>query len=229
MIDYYYIILVIPAMIFAFWAQYKVKSTFSKYSSSPCASGMTGLDAAKYILGVNDITSVSVQQIKGELTDHYDPGTETVSLSEPVYGKASVAAVGVAAHECGHVIQHSVGYLPIKIRSAIIPVTNIGSTISWPVIVIGLALGWHKLALIGVIAFSLTAVFQLVTLPVEFNASKRALVSLSQSGRLSEEELKGVKKVLTAAALTYVAALAVSVAQLLRLLAVIGGGGRRRR
>ena len=216
-------------MIFAFWAQYKVKSTFSRYSSVPCSSGMTGQDAAKYILGANNLDSVSVQQVSGELTDHYDPSAQTVSLSEPVYDKPSVAAVGVAAHECGHVIQHSAGYLPMKIRSAIIPVTNIGSTLSWPIIVIGLALGWHKIAMIGVIAFSLTAVFQLVTLPVEFDASRRALNILSGSGRLTEEELGGVKKVLTAAALTYVAALAVSVAQLLRLLAIVGGGGRRKR
>ncbi len=228
MIDQYYILLVIPAMIFALWAQFKVKSTFSKYSSAVCSSGLTGREAAEYILRTNSITDVSVQKVAGELTDNYNPSTSTVSLSDPVYDRASVAAIGVAAHECGHVIQHSVGYLPMKIRSAIIPATNIGSTLSWPLILIGLVLGWYKLALIGVIAFSLTAVFQLITLPVEFDASRRALLVLGESGRLTEEELKGVKKVLTAAALTYVAALSVSIAQLLRLLAIVGGGRRRR-
>ena len=226
--DRYYILLVLPAMIFALWAQFRVKSTFNKYSSVFCSSGMTGRGAAEYILSGQGVTDVSIQKTAGDLTDNFNPVTSVVSLSEPVYDKASVAAVGVAAHECGHVLQYHSGYLPIKLRSAIIPVTNIGSALSLPLILIGLVLSWYKLAMIGVIAFSLTAVFQLITLPVEFDASRRAINILSESGRLTEEELKGAKKVLTAAALTYVAALAVSIAQLLRLLAIVSGGNRRR-
>ena len=227
--DYYYLILVLPAVLFALWAQFRVKSVFAKYSKMQNQSGLTGRDTAELILKSNGIGHISVNHISGNLTDHYNPKSDIINLSDQVYNSSTQASVGVAAHEAGHAIQHSTGYLPIKIRTAIITITTIGSQISWPLILIGLVLGWANLAIIGVALFSLTALFQLVTLPVEFNASNRALKSLENSGRFSNEELDGAKKVLRAAALTYVAALAVSVAQLLRLLAIISGSGRRKR
>lgn len=227
--DYYYLILVLPAVLFALWAQFRVKSVFAKYSKIQNQSGLTGRDTAELILKSNGIGHISVNHISGNLTDHYNPKSDIINLSDQVYNSSTQASVGVAAHEAGHAIQHSTGYLPIKIRTAIITITTIGSQISWPLILIGLVLGWANLAIIGVALFSLTALFQLVTLPVEFNASNRALKSLENSGRFSNEELDGAKKVLRAAALTYVAALVVSVAQLLRLLAIISGSGRRKR
>jgi Zn-dependent membrane protease YugP len=227
--DYYYLILVLPAVLFALWAQFRIKSVFAKYSKIQNQSGLTGRDTAELILKSNGIGHISVNHISGNLTDHYNPKSDIINLSDQVYNSSTQASVGVAAHEAGHAIQHSTGYLPIKIRTAIITITTIGSQISWPLILIGLVLGWANLAIIGVALFSLTALFQLVTLPVEFNASNRALKSLENSGRFSNEELDGAKKVLRAAALTYVAALAVSVAQLLRLLAIISGSGRRKR
>lgn len=227
--DYYYLILVLPAVLFALWAQFRVKSVFAKYSKIQNQSGLTGRDTAELILKSNGIGHISVNHISGNLTDHYNPKSDIINLSDQVYNSSTQASVGVAAHEAGHAIQHSTGYLPIKIRTAIITITTIGSQISWPLILIGLVLGWANLAIIGVALFSLTALFQLVTLPVEFNASNRALKSLENSGRFSNEELDGAKKVLRAAALTYVAALAVSVAQLLRLLAIISGSGRRKK
>ncbi|HHX54575.1 MAG TPA: zinc metallopeptidase [Clostridiales bacterium] len=227
--DYYYLILVLPAVLFALWAQFRVKYVFSKYSKKYIKSGITGRNAAELILKSNGIGYIPVNHVAGNLTDHYNPSSGIINLSDQVYNSATEASVGVAAHEAGHAIQHSTGYLPIKIRSAIIPITTIGSQISWPLILIGLVLGWANLAIIGVALFSLTALFQLITLPVEFDASKRALNSLTESGQFTDEELAGAKKVLSAAALTYVAALAVSVAQLIRLLAIVSGSGRRKR
>ena len=227
--DYYYLILVLPAVLYALWALIRINSVIAIYSKIQNQSGLTGRDTAELILKSNGIGHISVNHISGNLTDHYNPKSDIINLSDQVYNSSTQASVGVAAHEAGHAIQHSTGYLPIKIRTAIITITTIGSQISWPLILIGLVLGWANLAIIGVALFSLTALFQLVTLPVEFNASNRALKSLENSGRFSNEELDGAKKVLRAAALTYVAALAVSVAQLLRLLAIISGSGRRKR
>ena len=227
--DYYYLILVLPALLFALWAQFRVKYVFAKYSKKQTQSGLSGRDSAELILQSNGLGYIPVNHVSGNLTDHYNPKSETINLSDQVYNSSTQASVGVAAHEAGHAIQHSTGYLPIKIRSAIIPITTIGSQISWPLILIGLVLGWTNLAIIGVALFSLTALFQLITLPVEFDASNRALKSLAESGRFTDEELVGAKKVLSAAALTYVAALAVSIAQLIRLLAIVSGPDRRKR
>ncbi|NLB16457.1 MAG: zinc metallopeptidase, partial [Clostridiales bacterium] len=176
--DYYYLILVLPAVLFALWAQFRIKSVFAKYSKIQNQSGLTGRDTAELILKSNGIGHISVNHISGNLTDHYNPKSDIINLSDQVYNSSTQASVGVAAHEAGHAIQHSTGYLPIKIRTAIITITTIGSQISWPLILIGLVLGWANLAIIGVALFSLTALFQLVTLPVEFNASNRALKSL---------------------------------------------------
>ena len=224
--DYYYLILVIPAMLLALAAQAKVSSTFSKYSRVQSWRGMTGAQVARRILDDNGLYDVAVEEIAGNLTDHYDPRTRVVRLSQGVYGSSSVAAIGVAAHETGHAVQHSTAYAPLTIRNAIIPITNIGAQISIPAILIGYLLGSSGLVTIGIVAFALMAVFQLVTLPVEFNASARAVRTLEQDGIVEADELDGVKKVLTDAALTYVAALVVSLAQLLRLVLLFGG--RRR-
>ncbi|MDD3430246.1 MAG: zinc metallopeptidase [Oscillospiraceae bacterium] len=219
-IDPYYIILVIPAMIFAAWAQMKVKSTFHKYSNVKMDSGLTGAAAARAILDRNGLTNVQIEHVAGNLSDHYDPRTNVVRLSDSVYNSNSVAAVGVAAHECGHAVQHAEGYFPIKIRTAIIPITQIGSNLAMPLVILGLFMGLEMLVNIGIILFASVALFQLVTLPVEFNASSRAVATLSQSGMVDNFEENGVKKVLTAAALTYVAALFVALANLLRLIAL---------
>ena len=220
------IILVLIGVALSLWAQGRVNSTFSRYSRVRSMTGMTGAEAARRLLNAQGIYDVTVQQIAGELTDHYDPRTKTVNLSQSVYGATSVAAIGVAAHECGHAIQHNVNYAPLNIRSAIVPVANIGSSLSWPIFLLGLILSIPALTTAGIVLFSLAVLFQLVTLPVEFNASSRALKMLESTGILSHEENAGAKKVLTAAALTYVAALASSILQLLRL--IILSGGRRR-
>ena len=217
-IDYYYIVLVVPALLLSLWAQARVKTAFSTYSLMHTMSGLTGAEAARRILDDNGLNDVSVARVSGNLTDNYNPKDKTVYLSDTVYAAANVAAVGVAAHECGHAVQHQTGYVPMKIRSAIIPVTNIGSTLSVPLIFLGFILGYTPLVQIGLVLFSLMAVFQLVTLPVEFNASRRALATLQQEGMVNADEEAGVKKVLSAAALTYVAALLMSIAQLLRLM-----------
>lgn len=218
--DIYYFILVLPAVIFAFWAQYNVNSTFKKYSKVN-VSGMTGYDSARQILDANGLFNVRIERVSGSLTDHYDPRSNVIRLSDAVYDKMTAAAVGVAAHEAGHAVQHATGYMPIKIRSAIIPITNIGSNLAMPLILLGIILSYPPLAYVGVAAFGLSTVFQLVTLPVEFNASNRALAALENSARISDGETKAASKVLRAAALTYVAALAVSLANLLRLLALV--------
>lgn len=220
--DMSYLVLVLPAVLLALWAQMRVSSTFGRYSQVRSVRGLTGAQAARYILDRNGLQHVRIEQISGNLTDHFDPRTNVVRLSQSVYNVPSIAAVGVAAHECGHAVQYAVGYGPMKLRAAIIPATNFGSKLAFPLILIGLLMNSSSLLLAGILLFSLTAVFQLVTLPVEFNASSRALQTLDQQGLLTREELGGTKKVLSAAALTYVAALIVSLAQLLRLLLIFG-------
>ncbi len=227
-IDMTYIILVLPAVIFAFWAQINVNGTFKKYAKVATKRGMTGFDAARQILDANGLTHVKIARVSGDLTDHFNPKDNTVYLSDSVHSARSAAAVGVAAHEAGHAVQHAVGYTPMKIRASIIPITNIGSNLAMPLILLGILFSFPTLAYVGVIAFGLSTLFQLVTLPVEFNASSRAMAALTSSGTLDSGELKSARKVLTAAALTYVAALAVSLANLIRLFLIVKGNGRRR-
>ncbi len=225
--DYTYLILILPALIFSIWAQARVKSAFQKYSA--VRAGMSGMAAAQMVLRSGEVADVAVRPISGNLTDNYDPRSKVISLSQPVYGADSVAAVGVAAHEAGHAVQYARGYAPVKVRNAVIPVSQFGAAFSWPLLMLGLLLSSQKLMLVGILLFSAAVLFQLLTLPVEFDASRRALRALEDCGRFSETELDGARKVLRAAALTYVAALAVSAAQLLRLLMIFGGNGRRRR
>ena len=226
--DWTYILLII-GMLLSLAASARLKSTFSYYRRIRSASGLTGAETAKRILQAAGITDVHVRAISGSLTDHYDPRTKTVSLSEDIYGQTSLAAVGVAAHECGHAIQHAHGYAPMNIRAALVPVVNIGSNLSIPLIFLGVLLSWNQtLIQLGIWAFALTVIFQLVTLPVEFNASHRAIVKVEEYGLLGSEEVSGGKKVLTAAALTYVAGAASSALQLLRLILLYGGNRRRR-
>lgn len=227
--DYYALyFLMILAMLFAGWAQINVKTTFSKYSRISNSAGMTGFDAARKILDANGLYNIRIEQVAGELTDHYDPKAGVIRLSAGVYGSTSAAAIGVASHEAGHAVQHAVGYFPIKVRTAIIPICNIGSTLAWPLILLGIILSFPDLAMVGVAFFSLATVFQLVTLPCEFNASARAMQALRNDGRLSPTDLSAASKTLRAAALTYVAALAVSLLNLLRIIAMVNGNNRRR-
>lgn len=221
------IILLLIGMALSLLASARLKGTFATYRRIRSASGMTGAQAAQRILSMAGIYDVEVVPISGELTDHYDPRTKRVCLSQPIYGQTSLAAVGVAAHECGHAIQHATHYAPLNIRSAIVPIANIGSTLSWPLFLIGLLMSYQPLLTAGIILFSGAVLFQLVTLPVEFNASSRALQLLNTDGILQPQEVSGARKVLSAAALTYVAALAASVLQLLRLL-ILARGGRNR-
>lgn len=223
-----YVLVVIGAII-CLLASARVKGTFNKYNKVRSASGMTGAQAAERMLQMSGIYDVTVHHVSGNLTDHYDPRNKTLNLSDPVYNSTSVAAIGVAAHECGHAIQHQRNYVPLTLRSAIVPVANIGSTLAWPLILIGLLFHsqmGHNLIMIGIIAFSFAVIFQLVTLPVEFNASSRALHFLNDTGMLSHEELRGTRKVLKAAALTYVASAAAAILQLLRLVILFGGNRR---
>ena len=222
--DRTYILLII-GMLLSVAASAKLKSTFAKYRGVRSASGLTGEQAARRILQAAGITDVQVRAVSGSLTDHYEPRTKTVNLSQDIFGHSSLAAVGVAAHECGHAIQHAIHYAPLEIRSAIVPLANFGSTLSWPLFFLGLIMSIRPLITAGIILFSLAVLFQLVTLPVEINASSRALRMLETTGILGREENSGARKVLTAAALTYVAALASSILQLLRL--IILAGGRR--
>ncbi|WP_186564519.1 zinc metallopeptidase [Lawsonibacter celer] len=224
--DPYYWMLLVPAMLIALVAQMRVSSTFNRFSRVACRRGLTGAQAAEAVLRAHGVLDVQIQAIRGNLNDHYDPRTNVIRLSDSVYGVSSVAAVGVAAHEAGHAVQYAQGYGPIKLRTAIIPVCNIGSQLSILFIIIGLFLYSEPLFGIGVILFSLTVLVQLVTLPVEFNASRRAIQTLESGYLLEEDELQGAKKVLRAAAMTYVAALLVSLAQLLRFL--LAFSGRRR-
>lgn len=225
--DITYLIIVLPAMLLAMLASANVNSTFKKYSKVISARRMTGHDAARRILDANGLHNVAINRVAGDLTDHYDPRTNTVNLSNSVYDNPSVAAIGVASHEAGHAVQHAVGYGPIKLRMAIIPVTQIASKLALPLVILGIILEFAGLAYVGCIFFAVATFFQLVTLPVEFNASRRAIEAIEGAGILGTDEIQGSKKVLKAAAMTYVAALAVSLAQLLRLLILVGGGRRR--
>ena len=230
--DWTYFILVLPCVILAMWASANVNSTFKKYSQVLSSRQLTGADAARRILSFHGISGVAVEQVSGNLTDHYDPRSQIIRLSDSVYNSTSVAAIGVACHEAGHAVQYAQHYTPIRLRAAIIPITNIGSRLAMPLILLGLLLGLgetysNTFVYLGIACFGLSLVFQLITLPVEFNASRRALQCIQDTGLLSEAEQKGARKTLTAAALTYVAATAVSLAQLLRLIMLFGGRRRR--
>lgn len=221
--DYSYFLFMFPALIISLYAQYKVSSTFKKYSKVRNLRNITGAEAARRVLFNSGINDVKIERVSGNLTDHFDPRTKVIRLSDSVYNSTSVSAVGVAAHEAGHAVQYEVGYAPIKIRGALIPVTQFGSTVSIPLLIIGLlfsAYGWLVTA--GIILFSFSVLFQLVTLPVEFNASRRAIEILDKTGLLYDEELKGARKVLSAAALTYLAAMITAVLTLLRLIFIFG-------
>lgn len=218
-------ILVLIGVVISMIASARVKSTFQKYSRMRSRTNLTGAQAAQRVLNSAGIHDVTIRHVSGDLTDHYDPRNKTLNLSDPVYGSASVAAVGVAAHECGHAIQHQRGYAPLSIRGALVPIANFGSAVSWPLIIAGLIFGGagSTLCKIGILLFSAAVLFQLVTLPVEFNASFRAVRILGETGILSDQELPYTKKVLKAAALTYVAGAAAAILQLLRLLILFGG------
>ena len=226
--DYTYILVIIGAIISAI-ASWNVTNTFRKFSKFSNGKGLTAEDCAAVIMHSAGIYDVRIERIRGSLTDHYSPKEKVLRLSDSVYGSTSVAALGVAAHECGHAIQHKEGYFPLKLRSVSVPVANIGSKLSWPIILIGLILGYVGLARIGVFLFTFVVLFQLITLPVEFDASRRALKILEQKKLLIGGELKGASKVLKAAALTYVAALLSSILQLFRLILLTQGNNRRRR
>lgn len=229
--DYWYIVLVMPAVLFSIFASMKVNSTFKKYSKVRSSRGITGAEAARRVLDANGLYSVKIERVRGDLTDHYNPKNNTIYLSETVYNNPSAAAIGVASHEAGHAVQHAVGYTPIKIRAAIIPATRFGSMLAFPLILFGLLLEASRmiyLAYLGVACFGLSTLFQLVTLPTEFNASRRALRAIESCGILAKDEISSARKVLSAAAMTYVAALAVSLMQLLRLLLMVSGNSKRR-
>lgn len=225
--DYYgYLIFVIPALIISLAAQIGVKSAFSRWSRVSC--NMTGADAALAVLKFHGVTEVAVERVAGELTDHYDPRSNVIRLSDSVYSSCSVAAVGVAAHEAGHAVQYATGYTPIKLRAAIIPVCNIGSQLSMPLVLLGIIFSSAFLINFGIILFCAVLLFQLITLPVEFNASRRAVATVRDGQLLADpSQLKGVKSVLTAAALTYVAAVITALLQLLRLISLANRNNRR--
>ena len=224
--DTVFLLAMLVTFIFALTAQFRVKSTFSKYAKVHSKRGITGAEAARTILNRHGLNHINIEKVQGTLSDHYDPRANVIRLSEEVYESTSVASIGVAAHECGHAIQYAEEYAPIRLRAAIIPLTRVGSTLAFPLILIGLVLSMTGLAYIGVAFFSLSTLFQLITLPVEYNASSRALATLDEYGTLDTEESKQAKKVLSAAALTYVAALATSLVQLLRMIAIVSN--RRR-
>ncbi len=230
--DMTYLTLVLPALLLSLWASVRVKSTFNKYNAQRTMRGMTGAKAAYEVLRANGVYDVKIQRVSGQLTDHYDPKENVIRLSENVFDSTSPAAIGVAAHEAGHAVQYATNYAPIKLRAAIVTATNVASKLSMPLIIISFILmgvemfvpyreALYYLALAGVLAFGMCVVFQLVTLPTEFNASRRALQTIEDCNLLTEEERYGAKKVLSAAALTYVAALAVALGQFLRLLAIV--------
>ena len=221
------ILIVLPALFFSLWAQHKVQSTYKKYSTIPTRRGLTGAQAARRILDENGLQNVKLEHIRGELTDHYDPRANVIRLSDAVYDSTSAAAIGVAAHEAGHAVQYATGYAPMKLRAMIIPATKIGSYLAIPLFFIGLLLVSDALMLFGILLYATIALFQLVTLPVEFNASARAMAVLRGTRMLDRDEQNAAKEVLTAAAMTYVAALVSSLLTLLRLL-VLAGGRRRR-
>ena len=227
-LDMTYVYFVLPALLLAMWAQIKVTKTFHRYNEITTQQGLTGYDAARKILDAHGLQSVQIERVAGNLTDHYDPKSNVIRLSDSVYGQNSVGAVGVAAHEAGHAVQHSEGYMPIKVRNAIIPAANIGSYLAFPLALLGIIVANDLLINAGIILFSAVVLFQLVTLPVEFNASNRAVRTIEEQRLLEEDELRGTRKVLRAAALTYVAALLMSALQLLRhVLIFVGRSGRR--
>ena len=230
--DMTYLYLVLPCILLSLIASAKVNSTFNKYSQTLSLRRITGADAARRVLSANGVSNVRIERVGGHLSDHYDPRTNVIRLSDGVYDSASVAAIGVAGHEAGHAVQYAHHYAPIKLRAAIIPITNIGSKLAMPLILLGLLLSFgesvsYTFVYLGIACFGLSLVFQLVTLPVEFNASRRAMEAIRNGDILTEEEQRGARKTLTAAAMTYVAATAVSLAQLLRLLLLFGGNRRR--
>ena len=229
--DWSYIVLVLPCILFSVWASSSVNSTFKRYSQQFSRRRITGAQAAQRVLSHNGVTGVRIERVSGNLTDHYDPRTNVIRLSDSVYDSTSVAAIGVAAHEAGHAVQYARHYAPIHFRAAIIPITNIGSKLAMPLILLGVVLSFRtplsaSLISLGIAAFGLSLLFQLVTLPVEFNASRRAMRAIADAQLLTDDEQRGARKTLTAAAMTYVAATAVALAQLLRLLVLFSG--RRR-
>ncbi|MCQ4022591.1 MULTISPECIES: zinc metallopeptidase [unclassified Ruminococcus] len=229
--DKTYLIFIVPAIIISFIASARVNSAFNKYSKIGNRRALTGAQAAYNVLASHGITNVRIEHVRGKLTDHFDPRTNTIRLSDAVYSCTTIAAVGVAAHEAGHAVQHAVGYVPNKIRSAIVPVVNIGSKLSWIVILVGLFLPvqYDFVLYIGIVLYSLTVVFSIVTLPVEFNASRRALQTIKSTNMLSaEDEYSGARAVLSAAAMTYVASAFASIMSLLRLLVIAAGRSNRR-
>lgn len=230
--DMTYLVLVLPCILLSLWASANVKSTFRRYSDQYSTRRITGADAARRVLSANGVHDVRIDRVSGDLTDHYDPTNNVIRLSDSVYDSTSTAAIGVACHEAGHAVQYAQNYAPIKLRAAIIPVTNIGSKLAMPLILLGLLLSFlgemsYFFVYLGIAAFGLSLLFQLITLPVEFNASRRAMAAIAESNILTIEEQKGARKTLTAAALTYVAATAVALAQLLRLIMIFGGRRRR--
>ena len=224
--DYYYFILVVPAILISLFAQMKVTGTYKKYSQVLSRSGMTATEVTRMILDKNGLTNVGIESVSGSLSDHFDPRANVIRLSDTVRNDTSVASIGVAAHEAGHAVQYAKGYAPIKLRNTILPLANLGSQLSVPLILLGIVLSFEPLVSFGILAFCAVLLFQLVTLPVEFNASRRALQTLDSYNILSGDELKGSKKVLSAAAMTYVAAVLMSLAQILRLILI--NRGRRR-
>lgn len=229
--DWTYLVLVMPCILLSLWASSNVNSTFKKYSKQFSSRRLTGAEAAQRVLSANGVRGVRIDRVSGNLTDHYDPKTNVIRLSDSVYSSTSTAAIGVACHEAGHAVQYAQSYAPIRLRAAIIPITNIGSKLAMPLILIGVILAVfenlsYTFVYLGIACFGLSLVFQLVTLPVEFNASRRALTAIESGEILTEEEQRGARKTLRAAAMTYVAATAVALAQLLRLILVFG---RRRR
>jgi Zn-dependent membrane protease YugP len=224
--DPLYIILMLPTIALMLWAQHKVKSNFQKFSQVPNQQRLSGAEAARYILDSNGLSDVPVEQVSGELTDHYDPRSRTLRLSQPVYGARSVAALGIAAHEAGHALQHAQGYAPLKLRSALVPAASIGSNFGWIAVFAGILLGLTQLAWLGVALFAAGTVFALVTLPVEFNASSRAMTQLQTLGFVDKTEYDQADKVLSAAAWTYIAGFAATVMQLLYFILLLTGGRR---
>ena len=230
--DWTYLVFVLPCVILSLWASSNVNSTFKKYSTQYSYRKLTGADAAQRVLTANGVRGVRIERVAGNLTDHFDPKTNVIRLSDSVYSSTSTAAIGVACHEAGHAVQYAQNYAPIKLRAAIIPITNIGSRLAMPLILLGILLSFmgnvsYFFVYLGIAAFGLSLVFQLITLPVEFNASRRAMQAIESANILSESEQRGARKTLTAAALTYVAATATALAQLLRLIVIFGGRRRR--
>ena len=230
--DWTYLLIVLPCLILSMLASSSVNSTFNKYAKVNSARHLTGAEAAQRVLSANGVRGVRIERVSGNLTDHYDPKTNVIRLSDSVHSSTSVAAIGVACHEAGHAVQYAQNYGPIRLRAAIIPITNIGSKLAMPLILAGILFSFlgnfsYTLVYLGIAAFSLSLVFQLVTLPVEFNASRRAMETIESSGLLTVDEQRGAKKTLKAAAMTYVAATAVALAQLVRLMVLFGGRRRR--